>query len=110
MKAEPISYISKLMNLLANGGKAFFSSYSPQFWEHRLTWFHEQADKGLLCEIDMDKTKDGVIVCKDGFRAVTHSPEDMDTFGKASGFSYEVTEVDNSSVFLIITKDTKVQV
>jgi len=110
MKVEPINYISKLMNLLAKGGKAFFSSYSPKFWEHRLTWFHEQADKGLLCEIDMDKTKDGVIVCKDGFRAVTHSPEDMDTFGKASGFSYEVTEVDNSSVFLIITKDTKVQV
>lgn len=107
IKAEPISYISKLMNLLTEGGKAFFSSYSPKFWEHRLTWFHEQADKGLLSEIDMDKTKDGVIVCKDGFRAVTHSPEDMDTFGKASGFPYEVIEVDNSSIFLIITRTTE---
>jgi 2-polyprenyl-6-hydroxyphenyl methylase/3-demethylubiquinone-9 3-methyltransferase len=104
MKIEPISYISKITDLLTQGGKAFFSSYSPKFWEHRLTWFHEQANKGLLGEIDMDKTKDGVIVCKDGFRATTHSPEDMDTFGKASGFSYEVTEVDSSSVFLIITK------
>lgn len=105
MKVEPISYISKLMNLLSKGGRAFFSSYSPKFWEHRLAWFREQADKGLLCEIDMDKTKDGVIVCKDGFRAITHSPEEMDAFGKASGFSYEVTEVDNSSTFLVITKN-----
>ena len=55
----------------------------------------------------MDKTKDGIIVCKDGFQAVTHSPEDMDRFGKASGFPYEVTEVDNSSIFLIVTRATE---
>jgi 2-polyprenyl-6-hydroxyphenyl methylase/3-demethylubiquinone-9 3-methyltransferase len=46
----------------------------------------------MLREIDMDTTKDGVIICKDGFRAVTHSPEDMDTFGKASGFSRKPME------------------
>lgn len=105
MKVEPIEFVKKIMDLLSNGGKAFFSSYSAKFWDHRLAWFQEQSEKGLLDEIDIEKTKDGIIICKDGFRATTHSPEDMDRIGKASGFAYEVTEVDKSSVFLIVTKN-----
>ena len=104
MKTQPLEYIKKIMALVAPEGKAFISSYSAKFWEYRLAWFHEQADKGLLGEIDEEKTKGGVIICKDGFRATTHSPEDMDAIGKASGFSYEVTEVDESSIFLVVTK------
>ena len=64
-----------------------------------------EAEKGLLGEIDMEQTKGGVIICKDGFRATTHSPEDMDSIGKASGVKYEITEVDESSIFLIVTKE-----
>lgn len=105
MKVEPIEFVKKVMGLLLNGGRAFFSSYSAKFWDHRLAWFQEQSEKGLLGEIDIEKTKDGVIICKDGFRATTHSPEDMDRFGKASGFAYEVIEVDESSIFLIVTKN-----
>ena len=104
MKTQPLEYIKKIMALVSPGGRAFISSYSAKFWEYRLAWFHEQADKGLLGEIDEEKTKGGVIICKDGFRATTHSPEDMDAIGKASGFSYEVTEVDESSIFLVVTK------
>ena len=104
MKTQPTRYIHKIMALLSPGGRAFISSYSAKFWEHRLAWFREQAGKGLLGEIDEEKTKDGIIVCKDGFRATTHSPEDMDEIGKASGFEYEITEVDESSVFLVVTK------
>lgn len=105
MKVEPVEFIKKVSDLLPHKGKAFFSSYSTKFWDHRLLWFQEQSEKGLLGEIDMEKTKDGVIVCKDGFRATTHSPEDMDWFGKTSGLAYEVTEVDESSIFLIVTKN-----
>ena len=105
MKTQPLEYIKKIMALLSPGGKAFISSYSVKFWEHRMAWFHEQAEKGLLGEIDMEQTKDGVIICKDGFRATTHSPEDMDSIGKASGVKYEITEVDESSIFLIVTKE-----
>ncbi len=104
MKIEPMSYIKEVMELLRPGGKAFFSSYSPNFWEHRLAWFFEQAEKGLLGELDMEKTGDGVIVCKDGFRAATHSPENMDMIGRASGYAYQVTEVDESSIFLVVEK------
>ncbi|MCL2857884.1 MAG: class I SAM-dependent methyltransferase [Oscillospiraceae bacterium] len=108
MKTQPAHYIHKITALLSPGGRAFISSYSSKFWEHRLAWFHEQADKGLLGEIDVEKTKDGAIVCKDGFRATTHSPEDMDEIGNASGHKYKVTEVDDSSVFLVITKQFQV--
>ncbi len=104
MKIEPLSYINSIMALLNEGGRAYISTYSPNFWEHRLAWFQEQAEKGLLGEIDMEKTKDGIIICKDGFQAKTHSPEDLDAIGKVSGCAYEVIEVDESSVFLVITK------
>ena len=105
MKVEPFSFVKKIMTLLSPGGKAWISTYSAKFWPHRLAWFKEQAEKGLLGEIDLEQTKDGVIVCKDGFRAVTHSPEQLTEFGKASGYPYEVYEVDSSSVFLVITKE-----
>ena len=97
--------IDKTLSLLAPGGSAYFSSYSAKFWEWRLKWFEEQAEKGLLGEIDYDRTKDGVIICKDGFCATTHSPKALAQIGKNSGLSYEIVEIDESSVFLIISKE-----
>jgi len=105
MKVEPFSYTEKMLALLSPGGRAWISSYSAKFWPHRLTWFQEQAGKGLLGEIDLEQTKDGVIVGKDGFRAITHSPEQLEEIGRASGYPYEVREVDESSMFLVITKE-----
>lgn len=99
--------IKKILGLLAPGGTAYFSSYSSKLWEWRLKWFEEQAGKGLLGEIDYDKTKDGVIICKDGFRAITHSPEDLREIGEDSRYPYVIDETDESSVFLIITKPGK---
>ena len=93
-----------ILQTLAPGGQAYFSSYSAAFWDTRLKWFEEQAAKGLLGEINWAKTGDGIIACKDGFRATTHSPEDFRQVGEASGLPYEITEVDGSSVFLIIKK------
>ena len=45
-----------------------------------------------------------MIICKDGFQSSTHSPEDFQEIGKRSGYPYQVREVDESSVFLIIHK------
>ena len=96
--------ISNLLAHLAPGGMAYFSTYSANFWEHRVDWFQEQASKGLLGELDMEKTCDGVIICKDGFKATTQTPEDYEAIGRASGFPYEIVEVDQSSLFLVIHK------
>ena len=53
----------------------------------------------------MSKTKDGVIICKDGFKAITHTPEDLKKIGELSGYEYQIQEVDESSIFLIIHKE-----
>ena len=55
-------------------------------------------------EIDIRMTRDGVIICKDGFKATTQTPQDYRALGQASGYPYEVTEVDSSSLFLVIHK------
>ncbi len=103
-KGEVAKLIEISMKALKKNGKAYFSSYSPKFWETRLAWFQEQADKCLLGEIDYEKTKDGNIICKDGFTATTFTKDDMERLGKASGYSYIIQEVDDSSIFLIIKK------
>ncbi len=96
--------IEQGMKVLVPGGRAYFSSYSHKFWEHRLAWFQEQADKGLLGGIDMEKTRDGNIVCKDGFTATTFSQDALEKLGQNSGYSYRIEEVDESSIFLILEK------
>ena len=79
-----------------------FSTYSESFWHHRLEWFKAQAEEGLIGRIDWEKTRDGVIVCEDGFRAVTFSREDLVALGSATGMDFRVVEVDDSSLFLEI--------
>ena len=105
LKGEPLELIKISMDAMLKGGRAYFSTYSAKFWQHRLAWFREQVNKGLLGEFDEEQTKDGVIVCKDGFRAVTFTENDFVKFGDASGCRYEIQEVDESSLFLIITKE-----
>jgi 2-polyprenyl-6-hydroxyphenyl methylase/3-demethylubiquinone-9 3-methyltransferase len=104
MKVEPFLYVEKIMGLLSHGGRAWISTYSEKFWQYRVDWFLEQAEKGLLGEIDHGQTKDGVIVCKDGFRSTALSLEQLKEIGEFSGFPYEIHEVDESSVFLVIEK------
>ena len=106
MKGNPENLIRRSLRVLAPGGTAFFSSYSLKFWEHRLAWFQEQAEKGLLGEIDMEKTGNGRIVCKDGFTATTFDHGDMERLGKASGHPYRVEEMKDSSIFLILRNET----
>lgn len=99
------SMIKKIMGMIESGGKAYFSTYSEKFWTYRVMWFQEQIEKGLLGELDLDKTKDGMIICKDGFKAVTYTPDDLKRIGELSRYNYQIQEVDESSVFLTITKD-----
>lgn len=96
--------IKRIMEFVKDGGKVFFSSYREKFWDVRLQWFQEQANKELLGEVDMEKTKDGVVVCKDGFIATTSSSDDLKNIGETLGYPYEIIKVDESSIFLIINK------
>lgn len=105
IKGDPENLVRQAVELLSPGGRAYFSTYSPKFWDYRLAWFQEQARKGLLGEIDMEKTGNGIIVCKDGFTATTFGRSELERLGEISGLPFVVEEADGSSIFLTVTKE-----
>jgi Methylase involved in ubiquinone/menaquinone biosynthesis len=76
-KIEPIELLQESIRVTKKGGTILYSSYSEMFWDHRLEWFEQQAQYNLIGEIDQNLTKNGVIVCKDGFKAITYSKKDF---------------------------------
>jgi len=91
--------IKGAMRVTNSGGKVLFSSYSEHFWEERLEWFRIQSEKKLIGEIDEDATGNGVIVCKDGFKASSVSPDDFILLTSDLDIDPIITEVDSSSIF-----------
>ncbi len=81
------------------GGQVLFSSYAAEFWEERLNWFRIQAAHGLVGEIDEAATGDGVIVCRDGFRAATVGPEEFAALAADVERRAEIEVVAGSSLF-----------
>lgn len=82
IQGDPADTVERSLRAIVPGGEAFFSTYAPGFWEWRLAWFREQAEKGLIGELDMERTVSGRIVCKDGFTATTFSEDDLVTLEK----------------------------
>jgi 2-polyprenyl-6-hydroxyphenyl methylase/3-demethylubiquinone-9 3-methyltransferase len=91
--------LTEATRVTRTGGRVLFSSYATGFWADRLAWFRRQADEGLLGEIDEAATGDGVIVCKDGFRAVTVGPQGFRRLAAEVGVAAQIFEVDGSSLF-----------
>ena len=85
------------------GGTLLFSSYSHKFWKYRLEWFQLQSEAGLLGEINWEETHNGVIVCKDGFKATTVRPEEFLSLTAEFDVDTQVVEVDESSLFCEIS-------
>ena len=98
-KVDPLRLFKESIRVTSKGGTVLFSTYSENFWDNRLKWFQIQAEHKLIGEIDYKQTKNGVIVCKDGFRAITYSEQELIEF--ASHFNVQITihEIDNSCVF-----------
>ena len=95
--------IRESLRVTRDRGKVLFSSYSDKFWNNRLAWFELQAQKGLLGEIDWNETRDGIIVCKDGFKATTVRPTDFTNLAAKFNVEISIKEVDDSSMFCIMT-------
>ena len=102
-KVAPEIVIQESLRVTKHKGKVLLSSYSEKIWEARLEWFLQQAKAGLLGEIDLEKTGNGVIIGKDGFRATTFSREDFQQLVTKLGLEAIIEEVDNSSIFCVIT-------
>ncbi len=85
-------------------GRVLFSSYSQRFWTHRLQWFEDQAQAGLIGEIDYERTGRGEIVCRDGFRSSTVSEAEFRERTDRPGWQVSLQEVDQSSLFCTVSK------
>jgi 2-polyprenyl-6-hydroxyphenyl methylase/3-demethylubiquinone-9 3-methyltransferase len=96
--------VKEAIRVARPGGHVLFSSYSGKFWPHRLEWFELQAERGLLGEIDYDTTGDGVIVCKDGFRAGAMGDAEFRELCKRIELEPTINEVDESSIFCELVK------
>jgi SAM-dependent methyltransferase len=83
-------------------GMTLLSSYSAKFWEARLEWFRLQSEAGLLGPIDWSRTRNGNIVCTDGFTATTVGPDEFANLLSPLGQRYSIYEVDESSIFCVI--------
>ena len=91
--------IAESIRVTKDKGIILFSSYSPKIWQDRLTWFREQAKLGLIGEIDEEKTYNGTIACKDGFKATTISRSRFVELFNRFGLRTSIVEVDESSIF-----------
>jgi 2-polyprenyl-6-hydroxyphenyl methylase/3-demethylubiquinone-9 3-methyltransferase len=96
--------IKESIRVTKPGGKILFSSYAEKFWNNRLEWFRLQSEAGLLGEIDYEKTRNGIIVCKDGFTATTVSPDQFLSFLSGLNVKTKIAEVDESSLFCEMRK------
>jgi ubiquinone/menaquinone biosynthesis C-methylase UbiE len=95
--------IQESIRVAKDQGQVFFSSYTDKIWPERLHWFELQAEAGLIGEIDWQQTRDGIIVCKDGFRASAITAERFRELTDGMPVSMAIEEVDESSVFCILT-------
>jgi len=98
-KVNKRKLIEEAIRVTRSGGTVLFSSYSERFWEDRLEWFRLQSEYGLIGEIDENASKDGIIVCKDGFRSDTIGPDEFISLTSGYGIEPMITEVDGSSIF-----------
>ena len=101
-KVDRRRLVEEAVRVTRGGGTVLFSSYAESFWEDRLHWFREQAGHGLLGEIDEGLTGNGIIVCKDGFRAETVGEDEFRALAGGMGRDVRIVEVDGSSLFCVI--------
>ncbi|MFW9782959.1 MAG: class I SAM-dependent methyltransferase [Candidatus Heimdallarchaeota archaeon] len=95
--------IQETIRITKPGGKIFYSTYSDKFWKHRFNWFELQSEVGLLGEINYQKSKDGKIICKDGFKATTITPKRFLSIVKGLSIDVKISEIDESSLFYEIS-------
>jgi 2-polyprenyl-6-hydroxyphenyl methylase/3-demethylubiquinone-9 3-methyltransferase len=98
-KVDQRTLVGECLRVARCGGLVLLSTYAERFWADRLAWFRLQAEHGLLGEIDEDRTRDGMIVCKDGFTATTVTPGRFRALADGLGVRARIDEVDGSSLF-----------
>lgn len=102
-KVDQRKLVEESTRVTRKGGRVLMSTYSLRFWDDRLEWFRLQAEHGLLGKIDEEATGDGVIICRDGFKATTVTPDEFLALTSNLDVHPLIEEVDESSLFCDIT-------
>jgi len=103
-KIDPKRLVGEALRVTKKTGIVLVSSYDENFWDERLKWFQIQAAEGLIGEIDDNLTREGITVCKDGFRAITFSENDFIDLASNFDVDTNIYKVDDSSVFCEMKK------
>jgi ubiquinone/menaquinone biosynthesis C-methylase UbiE len=98
-KVNRQSLIKEAVRITKSGGMALFSTYSENFQKERLDWFIKQAKHKLIGEIDFELSKNGSIVCKDGFISEIVTKNEFISHCYNLGLVPIFEEVDKSSLF-----------
>lgn len=101
---DPRQLVSEAVRVTRKGGRVLFSTYSARIWEERVDWFRRQARAGLLAPLDESRTRDGTIVCTDGFTATTFEPGEFLRLFDGLGLETTIHEIDGSSLFCVGVK------
>ena len=99
---DPTTLIKEAVRVTQAGGLVFFSSYSEKFWEDRLKWFKIQSEQNLIGKIDWENTRDGNLVCFDGFKATTFGRGDFESLMSHFDLPFKIYEINDSSLFCVI--------
>ncbi len=98
-KIEPQKLVRESLRVCKPTGASLFSTYAESFWEHRMHWFRLQSEAHLIGPINYEETRDGRIVCTDGFVATTARASDFHDLAETCGADATIYEIDYSSLF-----------
>lgn len=96
--------VREAWRVLRPGGVLLLSTYADAFWPDRLAWFERQAAEGLIGTVDREASRDGTIVCVDGFRAGRATADELRAIGAMLGAPARIDEVDGSSLWCELRK------
>ncbi len=101
---DQIALLREALRVTRPGGRVLLSTYSDRIWNERLAWFEAQAAAGLVGSIDRTQTRDGVIVCEDGFRAGRMTAEGFEALCATVERDGAIEEVDDSVLFCEVVR------
>lgn len=96
--------VREAWRVLRPGGLLLLATYTEAIWPDRLAWFEAQAEAGLIGAIDHQASREGVIVCNDGFRSGRASDSEFHALAFTLSVDPVIEEVDASSLWCELRK------